>query len=540
MADKTPLTVTVITDTHYFSKELGTSGKAYDVANAKSQLLLEHAAEVLDAAFRQIKEDKRTDIVLLSGDTTTNGDFDSHKEFIEMLRNLKNAGKRVYVLTATHDFQDNGLTASFVGGEKHDIPAAKREDLYDMYKEFGPDEAIAVHRQSMSYVSQLADGYRLFAINDDKNLSGKSGVSDELFDWIKQQAEDARKNDQFILAMTHHPLIAPSPIYGLIGKNDMFGDFDTRREQFADIGVQYMLTGHTHVHDIDKIVSKRGNTFYDIATAATIGYPGAIRTVVIDPNAKMVSTTTGFITEPVSFDMNGMNMQEYLANQLTGMVKDVIKAAGTNIDTLADMLTSMSIKKKLTYKVGWILKPFMKRLNKLTIGKVAKWTKKETGLKPADWESIKDKSVVDFIVDLVLNLYGGENLYNPEDVEYKITMGLISIIDSVFKALHIKVRKLIKVSDTLGDFVEPLLHNSGIPSYDAILPMMPFYKEGEQGPVPAEETKTASVVKKSKKGVPIVIISIIALIVLLIPLLLVLGIGFIVNQIKYGKKMKED
>ncbi len=540
MEERTPLTLTVITDTHYYSKKLGTSGSAYDKGNSKSQLLLEHAQEVLEALFRQIKEDKRTDIVLLSGDTTTNGDFDSHKEFIEMLRDLKNSGKRVFVLTATHDFQDDGKTYAYRGDEKVEIPAAKREDLYEMYREFGPDQSIALHRQSMSYVVQLADGYRLFAINDDKNLTGKSGVSDELFDWIKAQAEDARKNDQFIIAMTHHPMIAPSPIYELIGKNDMFGDYDIRREQFADIGIQYMLTGHTHIHDIDKIVSKRGNTFYDIATASTTGYPGTVRTVVLDPKAKMVSTTTGFITEPVTFDLGGKSLQEYLAYQLTGMVLDMVKAAGGDIDTFANMVTAMSIKKKLIYKIGWLIKPFARMLNKLKIGTVAKWTKKETGLKPADYESIKDKSVVEFIVSMVLNLYGGENLYNPDDPEYKITMGLISIIDSVFRALHINVRKLIKASDTLGEFVEPLLHNSGIPSYDAILPMMPFYKEGEQGPVPTEEPKAPSTVKKSKKGVPIIVISVLALLVLLIPLLLVLLVGFIINRIKFGKKMKED
>ena len=93
-----PLTVTVITDTHYYSKKLGTSGAAYEIANNKSGVLLAEAAEMLEAAFAQIAKDDRTDIVLLSGDTTSNGDFDSHYEFIEMLRNLKAKGKRVYYL----------------------------------------------------------------------------------------------------------------------------------------------------------------------------------------------------------------------------------------------------------------------------------------------------------------------------------------------------------------------------------------------------------------------------------------------------------
>lgn len=59
----------------------------------------------------------------------------------------------------------------------------------------------------------------------------------------------------------------------------------------------------------------------------------------------MVSTTTDLITETVDFDLEGKTLQEYLKYQLIGMVRDMIKAAGTDIPTLADMATAMSIKK---------------------------------------------------------------------------------------------------------------------------------------------------------------------------------------------------
>lgn len=532
-----PLTVTVITDTHYYSKKLGTSGAAYNVANNKSGVLLAEARELLEAAFNQIANDKRTDIVLLSGDTTSNGDYDSHREFIDMLRDLKSRGKRVYVLTATHDYQWNGETHRYEGDEKITIPAAKREELFDMYKEFGPDEAIAVHRQSMSYIVQLQDGYRLFALNDDTNLNGKSGFSDELFEWIKEQIADAKANNQFILAMTHHPLIAPSPMYEIIGRGDMMGDYEIRREQLADLGVQFMLTGHTHVHDIDKYISPKGNYFYDISTASTIGYPATIRTVVCDADNNVVSTTTDSITEPVAFDTEGKDLQTYLSDHIVGMIRDVIKAAGEDINKFADMATAISIKKKVSYKIGWILKPIFKFLNSLKIGTVGNWTRKETGLKKSDYADIADKSVVDFIVDLVLNLYGGKNLYTPDDNEYKIAIGLINIIDSVIKVLHIPLKKLVKVSDTVRGIIEPLLYNDGIPSYDAILPIMPVYEGNETGPQPEPPQKPATV-KDSKKGLPIVIIAVLLILIFLIPLALVLLIGYIVNEIKYRKYLK--
>lgn len=534
---KEPLTVTVITDTHYYASSTGTQGAAYAAANTKSQLLMKNAPALLQAAFRQIKADTRTDIVLISGDVTSNGEYDAHREFIGLLRDLKAAGKRVYVLTATHDYQESGQTNAYRDYEKIKIPAAKREELFEMYREFGPDEAISVHRESMSYVVQLAEGYRLFAINDDQNGAGKSGISDDCYRWLCEQTADARAHDQFMLAMTHHPLIAPSPIYALIGKNDMHGDFEVRREQYADLGIQFCLTGHSHIHHIDKIESRRGNTLYAISTAATVGYPAPIRTVVADPAAGIVSTTTDLITEHVDFDLHGQSLQDCLKQQLVGMVRDMLKAAAGDTHKFADMVTAMSIPKKTIYKYGWLIKPIAKRLNRLKIGTIAKWTKKETGLSPADYASVQDRCVVDFIVDLATNLYGGENLYTPQDAEYKITIGFLAVLDSVLSALHIPVKKLLKVSDSLCAFVEPLLYQDGIPSYNAVLPILPFY-DAADSVKQAQPSSEAPVYPKSKKGVPIVLLGILGALVLLVPALLVLLFGFLANQIHYGRFIK--
>lgn len=77
---------------------------------------------VIKAGFDLLCNDTSTDIVLLSGDTTHNGELDSHSEFIEMLRDLKKRGKRVYVITATHDFRDGGVTDGYVGDEAVKVP----------------------------------------------------------------------------------------------------------------------------------------------------------------------------------------------------------------------------------------------------------------------------------------------------------------------------------------------------------------------------------------------------------------------------------
>ncbi len=531
-----PLTLTVLTDTHYYSKENGTSGKAYDFANSKSQKLLAESAEVLESAFEQIVCENQSDIILISGDVTNNGELNSHKEFIEMLRQLKAKGKKVYVITATHDFRENGETDAYIGDKKTKTPTALRSMLYDMYSEFGPDEAIAVHRDSMSYVVQLCDGYRLFALNDDRNLNGKSGFSDECFEWISEKAKEAIADNQFIIAMTHHPLIAPSPLYEIIGKGDMLGDYEQRINQLADLGIQFIFTGHTHIHNISAHESENHNVLYDICTASPIGYPGAYRTVTFDPVNELVDVKTEYVKTPDSFKKDNRELLPVLEEQLIGVIRGMIKTAGEDIDKLANMVTAISIKPKLIYKIGWIIKPIFKLLNSLKIGMVGKWTKKETGLNPGDYKDIKDKKVVDLISELVLNLFGGESKYAPDTPTYKITIGFLNIIDSILKTLHVDLKKITKVSSCAADLVEPLLYNDKIDSYTA---QLKIYEQAE-----ARDSKRLNwppkkiTVKQSKKGLPILIIGAIILVAFLPVWVLLIVAGYIINQIKYGKKIK--
>lgn len=532
-----PLTITVLSDVHHYSIKSGTSGKAYDAANAKSQKLLSESGDVLRATFDKIASDKSNDIVLVSGDITNNGELTAHEEIIEMFNDLKAKGKRVYVITATHDFRDNGVTDAYDGDNKITTPTATRAMLYDMYRSFGPDEAIAVHRDSMSYVVQLCEGYRLFALNDDRNLSGKSGFSDECFEWITNQAEDARKNNQVIIAMTHHPLIAPSPIYELIGRGDMLGDYDKRLYQLADIGVQFIFTGHTHIHDISFDQSERKNTIYDICTASPVGYPGAYRKVTFEPDKNFVDVTTEFVPAPDSIKKSGRDIKDVFENQLIGTIKGMIKTAGEDIDKLADMVTAISIKPKVVYKFGWIIKPVFKFLNSLKVGTVAKWTKKETGLKPEDYADIKDKKVVDVITELVLNLFGGESKYPPQTPTYKITIGLLKVIDSVLRVLHIDLKKILKVAPDASSLVEPLLYNSVVDSYNTKLVIYPYIEAGDTGETIIYPQKEVTV-KESKKGLGIVLITAIILLTFLPLWILIILFAFLKNQIKYGKKLK--
>lgn len=513
-----PLKIQFITDTHYYSRKGGTEGAAYDKAESKSQKIIKDTDLVLKAGFDMLCEDTSTDIVVLAGDTTRDGEIESHKEFIEMLRDLKKRGKRVYVITATHDFRDGGVADGYDGDETIQVPAIEnRHDLWDMYYEFGPNEAIATFEKSLCYVVQLAPGYRLFALNDDTNDKEEgrgSGYSDECMEWILEQLKDAYDNDQYVIAMTHHPMIAPSTFYAIIGKGDMQRNHEVTREIFADHGLHCMLTGHTHVHDISVITSKKGNKFYDIACGAMAGCPPTMRNVTFDPAKGEIRTDTILIKDVPGFDTGGKPFDEYMKGFFFGMIREVIWAMGNDIDRLAEMTPAFSIPGEKVKKLAWIIKPVGKLLNKLTFKKIWRLCKKECGLKKEDIADIADNNVVDFILELIQNLYCGDSPYGPETREYKLTCGFLNIIDSFLNTIGLKIGKILKGAESVRGLVEPLLWNPGPCDAEATLKIYPVYDD--ENPAPAEEEKPFNdPVKKSKKGPLVLLILILAVILLL-------------------------
>lgn len=523
-----PLKIQFITDVHYYSSKLGTEGKAYDKMESKSQMVIKDSPLVIKRGFDMLCEDDSTDIVVISGDTTHEGEIESHTEFIEMLHDLKKRGKRVYVITATHDFQDDGIAHAYDGDNKIEVPAVKdRHDLWDMYYDFGPSEAIATHKESMCYVVQLAPGYRLFALNDDTNYKPEgergSGFSDDCMKWILEQLKDAHDNDQYVIAMTHHPMISPSPFYNIIGGGNMQRNYETTREIFADAGLSCMLTGHTHVHDISVVTSKKGNKFYDVACSAFIGCPPAIRNVTFDPRGAKIDVETVYVDNVDGLDTKGKSFPDYMKDFFFGMIAEVIWAMGNDIDRLAEMTPAFSVPGETVKKYAWIIKPVGKFLNKLTFKKIWRLCKKECGLKKSDIADIADNKVTDFILELVQNLYCGDSPYGPDTREYKLTCGFLNIIDAFLDTIHFSIGKVLKGATSVRSLIEPLLWNNGYCDAKATLPLYPIYDDENPAPASAfEEKQFTDTVKKSKKG-PLVLL----LLILIVLLLLALVVGLV-------------
>ena len=179
-----PLELIVFTDAHHYSKKLGVDTQSYKKYDAKNQKMVKDSGDVIKAALAQMAKSDCKNIIFC-GDSTCDGDVDSHAEFIAYLTALKKCGKRIFAITSTHDFQDNGITHKYTGDEREETKAVRREEIAELYKNLGPDDAVSVYKDGLSYFAELDNDYCIFALNSDRDGTGRSGYSEDMRNWIK-------------------------------------------------------------------------------------------------------------------------------------------------------------------------------------------------------------------------------------------------------------------------------------------------------------------------------------------------------------------
>ena len=269
----------LVTDTHFFDPSFKRSGAAYEKRSISDQKCVAETPAIIDAGFKQIADDKETNIILIPGDLVYRGEYQSHVGLRNRLYKLKEQGKKIYLITARHDYDDND-SFEFDGDKMLPVKAMPRDELRDFYKDFGFDGAISEHKESMSYVAQLADGIRLLALNCDGDCKDFKGLWDNQMKWALEQIEDAHRTGNYIFAMTHYPLLPFSPIMNLISDSHLT-DWEKRANQFADAGLDLIFTGHMHAQAVTEYVTENGNKITDVQTGCFVGCPCAYRKVTI-------------------------------------------------------------------------------------------------------------------------------------------------------------------------------------------------------------------------------------------------------------------
>lgn len=427
--------LTFITDTHHYSKTLGTTGEAYSLRSESDQKCLAETGEIIDSAFLKLAGSD-CDAVMVIGDVSNDGERVCHEEFREKLYKLKE-NKKVYIVTATHDWCCDNNPRRF-DGEKvyNDVPTLTSEELYDFYKDFGTGEAFAeykTHIGTASYAVDIGENVTLLGLIDDKNEINHAGFVPEHLAWIVEQIKSARGRGRVPVAMEHHPLAKHLPpfVNGIGGGADYLN-------AFADAGLEFLFTGHTHMQRITEHISPAGNRIYEINVASLVGYPAPMVTMTVE--GEEININTEFLSE-CSLNGTKINLTEFLKEHATKMISVVFEAADNKI-LLEKRIKALNVNPDKIMKYYFAVKPVLKGVQNLTVKKAGRFINAITLGKAIDKNSVSalaDTRVLEIVNQVFLSiLNGGIKKYNENDDFYKVVRGAVSTPYRICKKLKMK------------------------------------------------------------------------------------------------------
>ena len=431
MGDK--LSFFLVTDTHYFDSSFKRTGEAYEKRSKTDQKCVAETPAIIDAGFEQIAHDKETNVILIPGDLVYRGEYQSHIGFRERLYKLKEQGKRIYIITARHDYCEDGEPVEFDGDKLISVKGMPREELRDFYKDFGFDEAISEHRESMSYVAQIADGIRLLALNCDGDCKGFKGLWDDQMKWALEEIKKAHESGNYIFAMTHYPLLPFSPVMNLIGDAKLT-DWEKRAREFADAGLDLIFTGHMHAQAITDYTTEKGNTITDVQTGCFVGCPCAYRKVTFEDNTVIIKSYT---INDFDYDKQGKTAEEYFKWRFDRM-----------INWKMDEILPKPVKKILD---GFTLK----KLGRLLCFKVDK--------------SIEGRLAKDVGIELVRNIFVGNEPYVKGTPMYEAMEKLLKRLHPVTHIVEKKMGAKNPVLSDIDTFVLSMIGDERQRDYEAVI-----------------------------------------------------------------------
>ena len=459
----------MMSDTHYISRRMITD-------KTDEELMLQPA--VTEAAVLQASKD--SDVLFIVGDLTNSGDRFSHEDFSAFLREVKANGTKIYVIFATHDFHHHKAYVR-KHGEKIEykstpwdnpwfdiesadwkslvkdefsslpeeelvpglVPALCPEEIWEIYREFGPDEAYSVHESSFSYCLDLDENTRCLMLNDifrnEEALKDKSPTyAPSCLRWIKQMYDEAKRDGKYIFLCSHHPMLPAVPAHRIgAGKENRDMRSSVVGHMLADMGFNLAFTGHSHFCDVGYVKSDNGSLLWDITTPSVRFYPPAYREIDLDGKSEAVTYNCKYVDADENIKIKEKSLFEHYHNVFYNDYYRVVTGSNATVKKLMDRLT-------------------VKDIYFLVKGKAR--------LSSEEYKAIKDMKVFDLIIETAFNMLIGDGAYTPDTAEYKVLMSVAAKLDSIVDTQpFVNVKDKLLGGYSVSDIIEPMLFNNSVP-----------------------------------------------------------------------------
>lgn len=271
------LSIIETTDVHYLAPSLTDNGaafKQYVAAGDGKQLA--YSDEITDAFLEDV-EAKKTDVLIISGDLTNNGEKTSHEELAKKLAQVEKAGTQVFVVPGNHDI-NNPWARKFEKDKQLPTDTITPTDFSKIYGDFGYKDAISSDDFSLSYLAAPSSKVWLLMLDtaiyktnmQQGTPTTEGGLTTGTLDWVKECSTLAEKNGAKLIPVMHHNLTNHSDVIQrgfTINYNQQVIDTLTAGN------MEFSLSGHIHTQNIRTAKSTDGKEITDIVTNALSVYP---------------------------------------------------------------------------------------------------------------------------------------------------------------------------------------------------------------------------------------------------------------------------
>lgn len=252
-----PPSIILATDLHYQSASAEDGGKAFrffeDHSDGKA---IRYLPQLLDAFIDEVIEEKPTALVLC-GDNTMNGERMNHEELARKLKRVREAGIQVLILPGNHDI-NHGDASVYFGDKKTPAPSIDAAEFYDLYHEYGYDQALSRDPSSLSYTYALDDKNWMLLLDScqyDPVNKVEGMIKDSTLAWMEEQLLKAGEEGVFVLPAAHHNLLAQSRMYTTQCAIENNGEVISLLEKYR---LPLFLSGHLHVQRMRKHKAEPG------------------------------------------------------------------------------------------------------------------------------------------------------------------------------------------------------------------------------------------------------------------------------------------
>ena len=435
-----PVSFYLVTDTHYFENELEAGGPAFEKNMLTEQYFVKESSAIVKSVFERIGEDKDTDIVIIPGDLTKNGEKESHKSFIKELHSLKESGKKIFVITAGHDCNESAYVLK--GDGRVPVEGTDFDDLCEMYRDFGYGDALAIDAPTHSYMAQITEGTRMLAICCDSKGQPKGAMDERHMAWAKEQLDKAKEDNCSVFAICHYPVIPSVPAFELVG-DAKIKEWKKVASFLADNGVELILTGHMHIQSINEYCSEKGNRLIDICTSCLVGSPAKYRKITIDENSVLKVKTID--VEDFGWDLNGLAAQEYFHKHFAEAIVNRVRGALSGGEGIVRHLKAFG----------------RKRFEKITVGTVERllFIKRD--------KALKNKKITELIGEVGVGIFLGDGAHTEGTPVYNFISGILKRFSFILKKVEPKLEKDGNRVDLRSMLLDTIGNNKGFSDNNA-------------------------------------------------------------------------